>query len=211
MAIAINGSGTITGISSGGLPDNIITNAEMADDAISIADLSATGTASSSTFLRGDNAWAAAGGGKILQVVSTEKSDVFTSSGGWFDITGMSLAITPSATSSKILVQVHMPVSATSAIHAASRLVRGSTPISVGDTGPGSSTECSAGGYYTISDVWNVGIVYLDSPSTTSATTYKMQGYAYSGTLAVNRNGYTDNAGYNFRWSSSLTLTEVGA
>jgi len=51
MAITINGSGTITGISEGGLND----------DSIAIADLSATGTASSSTFLRGDNSWASAG------------------------------------------------------------------------------------------------------------------------------------------------------
>ena len=57
MPIVINGSGTVTGISVGGLPDNIITNAEMADDSVGIADLSATGTASSSTYLRGDNAW----------------------------------------------------------------------------------------------------------------------------------------------------------
>tara|TARA_R100000329_G_C7603861_1_gene214188 strand:+ start:318 stop:767 length:450 start_codon:yes stop_codon:yes gene_type:complete len=51
MPIAINGSGTITGISAGGLND----------DSIAIADLSATGTASASTFLRGDNTWASAG------------------------------------------------------------------------------------------------------------------------------------------------------
>ena len=57
MAIAINGSGTITGVSAGGLPDNTIDNGSMADDAIGVAELSATGTASSSTFLRGDNAW----------------------------------------------------------------------------------------------------------------------------------------------------------
>jgi len=54
MAITINGtSNTITGLAAGGLPD----------DSINLADLSATGTASSSTFLRGDNSWAAAGGG----------------------------------------------------------------------------------------------------------------------------------------------------
>jgi len=58
MTITINGNGTVTGISAGGLPDNIITNAEMADDSVGIADLSATGTASSSTYLRGDNSWA---------------------------------------------------------------------------------------------------------------------------------------------------------
>ncbi len=43
--------------------DNTVTLAKMADDAVGVAELSATGTASSSTFLRGDNAWAAAGGG----------------------------------------------------------------------------------------------------------------------------------------------------
>ena len=53
-------------ISSGTLPiariaDDAVTNAKMADDAIGVAQLSATGTASSSTFLRGDNAWAASG------------------------------------------------------------------------------------------------------------------------------------------------------
>ena len=82
MAIVINGSGTITGVSAGGLPDDSvdagmmaansidsdsyvdgsIDNAHLADDAVGVAELSATGTASSSTFLRGDNAWAAAGG-----------------------------------------------------------------------------------------------------------------------------------------------------
>ena len=82
MAIVINGSGTVTGLAVGGLPDGTvdagtlatnsvdsaelvdasIDNAHLADDAVGVAELSATGTASSSTFLRGDNAWAAAGG-----------------------------------------------------------------------------------------------------------------------------------------------------
>ena len=49
MAITINGTAnTVAGLAAGGLPD----------DSINLADLSATGTASSSTFLRGDNAWA---------------------------------------------------------------------------------------------------------------------------------------------------------
>ena len=40
---------------------NAVGNSEMADDAVGLAELSATGTASASTFLRGDNSWAAAG------------------------------------------------------------------------------------------------------------------------------------------------------
>ena len=69
MGITINGSsaagnidlgtnGTITDLAVGGVPDNTIDNGAMADDAIGVAELSATGTASSSTYLRGDNSWA---------------------------------------------------------------------------------------------------------------------------------------------------------
>ena len=64
MAITINGSAnTIAGVSAGGINDNVVDNGTMADDAIGVAELSATGTASSSTYLRGDNAWATPAGG----------------------------------------------------------------------------------------------------------------------------------------------------
>ena len=68
MATTINGS---TGASQ--IQDNTVSNAKVVDDAIGIAELSATGTASSSTFLRGDNAWAAPSGGgmTLLSTVAT--------------------------------------------------------------------------------------------------------------------------------------------
>jgi hypothetical protein len=70
MATTINGSTGASQIqddtvTTAKVNDSQITNALMADDAIGIAELSATGTASSSTFLRGDNAWAAPGGGGL--------------------------------------------------------------------------------------------------------------------------------------------------
>jgi len=74
MAITINGSAnTVAGVAAGGINDNVVDNGTMADDAIGVAELSATGTASSSTFLRGDNAWAAPGGGDLkLDTVQTK-------------------------------------------------------------------------------------------------------------------------------------------
>ena len=150
--------------------------------------------------------------GTILQVVSINKTDTFTGYGTtWFDITGVSLAITPTATSSKILVQVNMPVSVTNAMHAATRLVRDSTPLLIGDAEGSNRLRCTFGAYWTISDVWNVAITYLDSPNTTSSTTYKMQGYTHSSaqSLAVNRNGYTTDVAYALRWASSITAMEV--
>ena len=78
MAITLNGSGTVSGISAGGLPDGIIQSADLASGV----------------------------GGKILQVVSTTKTDTAstTTSGSFTDISGMSVSITPSATSSKIFI-----------------------------------------------------------------------------------------------------------
>jgi len=62
MPVAINGSGTITGVSVGGLPDGIIESAEIAAGAVDLAHHSASGSKSGTTFLAGDNTWKAAGG-----------------------------------------------------------------------------------------------------------------------------------------------------
>ena len=97
MPIVINGSGTITGISTGGLND----------DSIALADLSATGTASSSTFLRGDNSWAAAGGGKVLTAsevritANTTLTDVDLTD---WEIGGTEASVTPVTDCTHILI-----------------------------------------------------------------------------------------------------------
>jgi len=61
------------------IADNSVTNAKMADDAVGIAELSATGTPSATTFLRGDNTWstpAGGGGGTVASVVAGNNIDV---------------------------------------------------------------------------------------------------------------------------------------
>ena len=175
-----------------------------------------SGTANNGVFLRGDNTWAAAGGGKVLQVVSTTKTDTFTSTSGtsWTDITGLSVAVTPSATSSKILVCWNLALGTAANNNVYCRLLRGSTAISVGDSA-GSRNQSTGGGVPYANYGW-AGVIagtYLDSPSTTSATTYKIQlaGQA-SVTLCVNRNENNGNHNYSVgRTASTITVMEIGA
>jgi|TARA_R100000482_G_scaffold124573_1_gene77868 hypothetical protein len=125
MPISINGSGSITGLSVGGLPDG----------SVALADLATTGTASSSTFLRGDGAFAAAGGGKLLQVVHFQTTTQFsTSSGTFVDVTNFNADIVPQ-TNSKVLVQVTLMSILTSATTGGEgygiKILRGSSQVMV--------------------------------------------------------------------------------
>lgn len=150
------------------------------------------------------NAWEAIAGGKILQVVSTNKTDLFTTTSGSFvDVTGFSATITPASTASKILVFVTAQIQNDSASGFwALNIVRGSTNIAQGTGGSSNNqTAWSAGvGSFFMSQL---GFTVLDSPSTTSATTYKIQ---------VNRTAAgTTQMGGNSSSSafSSITLIEV--
>ena len=94
MPISINGSGTITGIAVGGLPDGCV----------QVADLATTGTASNTTFLRGDAAFAEAGGGKHLATHTAETTTQVTCSGSGTHDTGLEIVVTPVALGSKFIV-----------------------------------------------------------------------------------------------------------
>jgi len=128
-----------------------------------------------------NNGTLGAGMGKVLQVVFGSTTTQVNNNTTSFTDTGLSASITPSSTSNKVLIIVNQShktqdpsaLSAGSAI----KLLRGSTDI-YGDVRPyeifmqiGSSTNIQ---FY---DRYNLN--YLDSPSTTSATTYKTQGRAY--------------------------------
>lgn len=151
--------------------------------------------------------------GSVLQVVSTTKTDTFTSSSASFtDITGLSLTITPSSATSKIVVLSYVNWSQ-GAVGAHFRVLRGSTPLAVGDaassriqstfSGTGSF---SAGGF----GMFQASFVFLDSPSSTSALTYKIDGRTgTSGAFTINRYALdNDNADYG-RAVSTLTLMEI--
>jgi hypothetical protein len=152
--------------------------------------------------------------GSILQVISTPKTDTFsTTSTSFSDITGLSVSITPTAASSKILIIVGLSLGATEASYSAQpRLMRDATAIFVSDAA-GSRTQAAM--MYELGAAASIptSIVFLDSPSTTSATTYKMQLRSNTGGLAayVNR-GVTDTDISAFARSvSSITVMEIAA
>jgi len=223
------GIGLITSVSDGTvttakLGDSAVTNAKVNASAaidysklnltgnIALADLSATGTKDATTFLRGDNTFAEAGGGKVLQVVSTEKSDTFSSSGTSFqDITGLTATITPSSTSSKILVLVNISSGADNGYKYGFRLLRSGTVINEGDSA--SSRKLVSIGLHSGSSISfeSSSIVYLDSPNTTSSRQYDIQGSTEGSNFYVNRT-YTDtDAASHMRATSNITLMEIGA
>ena len=179
-----------TGFTAAALSGDVtMTNAgavTIATDAVDIAMLSATGTADATTFLRGDNAWAAAGGGKVAQVVmGTTTTSTATTSTSYIDST-LTVDITPSATSSKVLVlgsQRLQTQSSDSNTHSRWQLLRDTTVI-VPDLRWSSRASSSTD---TVLD-GDVSICYLDSPSTTSATTYKVQFRVNSGDQATAQN-----------------------
>lgn len=226
MAIAINGSGTITGVSTGGLPDNTVDNGSMADDAIGVAELSATGSSITTKFLRGDNTWAAAGGGKLLQVVQTEVTDTKSvtsapSTTQGVDL-GISVAITPGSANSKILVLCDLNYAQSGAFAAFLWLKRGST-VTIEGADASNRIGCTKyiTGYSgtTAQDalhIYQVSINHLDSPSYTvgDTLTYKIQVGNYSTNYYsyLNRtHSDVDGAAYDGRGSSTMIAMEIGA
>lgn len=149
---------------------------------------------------------------KLGQVVQTVKTDTFTStSTTYVDITGLSLSITPTSASSTILIFAVVNGSGQDAVaNAIVQLVRNSTAIGNGATA--GSRRVGFGQLQAATGNTFPGVIaFLDSPATTSATTYKIQGALQTGvgTFFVNRSATdTDSASYP-RVSSQITAIEV--
>ena len=157
------------------------------------------------------------GAGKILQVVSTTKTDTFSSSSDSFtDLTGLSVTITPTSTSSKILFSATLCYGMSADGYGSARLVRGSTPIGVAPA-DGSRTVCSFPMQMNLNannKLYTLTYQYLDSPNTTSATTYKLQARTYSGdsrTFTINKTQLDSNLNYHHRGESRVIAMEVAA
>jgi hypothetical protein len=153
--------------------------------------------------------------GKVLQVVSVAKTDTFTTASTSFvDVTGLSVAITPTSATSKIFVLVMLTgqgASGTASLQG--RLMRGSTAIAIGDAA-GSRARVSVGNLDGGgSTSLTAPIMFLDSPATTASTTYKIQILCNQtpNTVFVNRSpSDTDSVQFG-RGISTITLMEVSA
>ena len=148
--------------------------------------------------------WAtAAGGGKLLQVVTAVNTTSYYSTSATYGDTGLTATITPTSASSTILVMVSQFC----------RAVRNSTQQGFGiklfrdatDIWENPYAGSIAASASTIEVHGVIPVIYIDSPATTSATTYKTQGKPYD-------NSSGGSAEYQFQSKpSTITLFEIGA
>jgi hypothetical protein len=154
-------------------------------------------------------------GGKILQIVSVNKTDVFTTtSTSYTDITGLSLSITPTLNTSKVLVIASVVAGTDNALgNGAIKLVRDSTDIFVGDASASRTVASFGISFSAVIGSQQATLVTLDAPSLASAVTYKVQALTSNagGPVVVNRSINDGTTSTRFVGASSITLLEVSA
>jgi len=172
-----------TTIPTGGITDGTIASGDLADDAVTAAKIAD-----------------AVGLGKVLQVVgATDNTQKDTSSTSYAD-TGLSASITPASTSNKVLIIVHHGGLLKESSNNAGKLqlLRGTSAIHMFEN------DFARDGGTGLNAVGGSGTVHLDSPSSTSSTTYKTQ-IACSVTAASTVRSGQNNA------VATMTLMEISA
>ena len=192
MPITLNGNGTVTGLAVGGLPD---------------------GTVDADTL-------AAGAGGKVLQVLSVNKTDTTSStSTSYADISGITLNITPQ-TNSKVLIQFCYCFGHTNNEGGAIRIARvkggTTTYLATADTAGYNGVNDTMVSYVGSSDptnqIYHQGFHHLDAtPGGDGSTqiTYKLQWRISSGTIYLGR----DDTGSvsEYAGGNEFTLMEIAA
>ena len=193
MPVTINGNGTITGISAGGLPDGCIT----ADDL------------------------AAGAGGKILQLKSVTKTDTasVTDNATPQDISGLSITLTPASASSKFYitgkVQMSLEYASTGGIH----INVNGTVVGNADTSSNRPVAHSGVGYMGVGQQYSsyaMAFDFLVNASNSNAHTIKLQmtqsdTSGFNRTLYINRSQTDPDSIAGPRYTSTLTVMEVAS
>ena len=153
--------------------------------------------------------------GKVLQVVQGTKTDRFSlSASGWNQVTGLDVSITPSSTSSKILVRANMGWGMNSGTTLMFRISRDTTDtIFIGDNAGNRATATQRVSPSNTYWSFPVSLEYLDSPNSASSINYRIYAKHNGNVIATLNGGYTDNndnSNDNSRLASSITVTEIG-
>jgi hypothetical protein len=215
-------------LTSSDVTDGIITNAKLAQDIISADTALGAAPADTDEFLvsdagvlkRMDYSYIK-GGGKIGQVVVTTKTDTASvASASYADMSGMTVAITPAATSSKILL-MGTAIMQNHSQYSYFQFVRdiggAGYAVPTGFVGDAAGSRIRTTGAQLYSYFANDNISFphswhlVDSPSTTSACTYKMQcrNSAATTTIYLNRSPYDGDAVTGHRSTSTLIAMEI--
>jgi len=153
--------------------------------------------------------------GAVLQtLIARNTGPEVINTTGWTAIPDMSLAITPSATSSKILVSVNLLVAGHDTKYILGvRLYRGSTSLGHADTEGNRPTAWMTSGAQPWSNynIQSASNFYLDSPNTTSATTYSLKIWDVrdNSYVLINRHAYNIDAADSPRGTSSMVVQEI--
>ena len=230
MTIILNGTAGITFPDGTTQVDGLSTPVPVADGGTGVATLTANnvilgnGTSALQAVAPGSSGnvltsngttWTSAtpaGGGKVLQVVSTTKTSSFsTSSTSPTNLTGMSVSITPTNSSNKVLIMASLNLSISDVTKRIYMKITGGNAASyIGDAGTG--VECAVAWTPRGGDTYimnSVPMLYLDSPATTSAITYQIQFWVEDATGFLNRPASEDANGAN--QASTITVMEIAA
>ena len=208
-------------LTSSDIAADIINSTHIGDTAISGFDALATAPADTDEFLISDAGVlkrldaSLIGGGKVGQVVQTHfTTQSQMSSSSFAAISGCTVDITPSATSSKVFVMISLCAGVNQASYGFFKLYRDSTLI-----GSGSDSSNRIGCNFSISQndgdntsdgVKQVNYQYLDSPSSTSALTYTVQASTFNNsTITYNKTPDNSDNGRTAQGSSTITVIEV--
>ena len=164
-------------------------------------------------------AWATVGpaaASAVLQVLSTAKLDTYSASGAFATVTGLTVTITPSSASNKILILATVTGCGGGAVQAGYKVqfAGGNSGTFIGATaGLRERVATTNSASSTVETPGNVSIMYLDSPATTSAITYSVQakGMATGDTVFINRGGTDADSATQSRQASSITVMEISA
>ena len=162
---------------------------------VTIPTLTATSLTTSSSF------------GKLLQFQSVKWGAYTSTTSTSYIDTGLTCNITPSSTSSKIIISGRIQLCKTS-YTAVAQLLRDSTVIG---SNPDTGTNSDLFTFYSASSYMSLGVPFMhdDSPNTTSQVTYKLQ-IKSDGGNTLYMNGHNNNSG-SYLSMSYMSLMEVAA